>query len=47
MGAARAFDLSIIICILGNFAGSLIMWYFSKDFELEKPKNKKKLKRKK
>ena len=30
-GAARTIDLSILICILGNFAGSLLMWLFSKD----------------
>lgn len=42
MGVARTFHLSIIICILGNFLGSLLMWYFSKDLEI-KP-NKKKLK---
>lgn len=40
MGTARAFDLSIIICIIGNFVGSLIMWYFSKDLEIQKPKRK-------
>lgn len=31
LGVARTFDLSIIICIIGNFLGSLIMWYISKD----------------
>ena len=31
LGAARTFDLSIVICILGNFIGSLFMWYVSKD----------------
>lgn len=31
MGVARTFDLSIVICIIGNFIGSLIMWYISKD----------------
>lgn len=31
MGVARAFDLSIIICIIGNFVGSILMWYISKD----------------
>ena len=31
MGTARTFHLSIIICILGNFIGSLLIWYFSKD----------------
>ncbi|MBQ9298397.1 MAG: formate/nitrite transporter family protein [Clostridia bacterium] len=32
LGVARTMDLSIIICILGNFAGSLLMWYVSKDY---------------
>ena len=31
LGAARTFDLSIIICILGNFLGSLFVWFISKD----------------
>ena len=31
MGVARCFDLSIIICILGNFIGSIIMYYLSRD----------------
>ncbi len=31
MGAARSFDISIIICIIGNFVGSLFVWYISKD----------------
>lgn len=31
MGVARAWSNSIIICILGNFIGSLFMWYISKD----------------
>ena len=44
MGAAQSFHISIIICILGNFTGSLIMWYFSKDLEISNSK-KKKLKR--
>ncbi len=30
LGVARAFDLSIIICIIGNFLGSLFVWYISK-----------------
>ena len=32
LGVARTFDYSIIICIIGNFAGSLFMWYISKDY---------------
>ena len=31
LGIATTFDLPIIICILGNFVGSLFMWYLSKD----------------
>ena len=33
LGVARTFDFSIILCILGNFLGSLFMWYISKDVE--------------
>lgn len=36
LGVARTFDLSIVICILGNFIGSLIMWYISKENKNEK-----------
>ena len=38
LGVAKTFDWSIIICILGNFIGSLFMWYVSKD---NKPKQNK------
>ncbi len=31
MGVARVWSTSILICILGNFVGSLLMWYVSKD----------------
>lgn len=31
LGVARTFHVSIIICIIGNFLGSLLMWYISKD----------------
>ena len=31
LGIARTFDFSIIICILGNFIGSLFIWYISRD----------------
>lgn len=31
LGIARTFDYSIIICIIGNFTGSILMWYFSHD----------------
>lgn len=33
LGVARTFSLSLIICILGNFLGSLFIWYISKDLE--------------
>lgn len=36
LGVARTFDLSIVICVLGNFIGSLIMWYISKEVNNEK-----------
>jgi formate/nitrite transporter FocA (FNT family) len=29
MGAARSFHPSLVLCILGNFAGSLLMWYLA------------------
>ena len=36
MGVARTFDFSIFICILGNFIGSIIMWYLAKDIKIKK-----------
>ena len=33
LGVARTFHWSIIICILGNFIGSLFIWYISKETE--------------
>ena len=33
MGAARTWHTSILICIVGNFVGSLFMWYVSKDMK--------------
>ena len=41
LGVANTFHLSILICIIGNFIGSLIMWYLSKDMETEVKKTKK------
>lgn len=35
MGAAVTFDLSIIICVIGNFAGSLLMWALSREIPAE------------
>ena len=36
LGIARTFDTSIFLCIIGNFIGSLIIWYLSKDIEVKK-----------
>ena len=33
MGAARMFDWSIVLCIIGNFIGSLVMWFLSREVE--------------
>lgn len=41
LGVANTFHLSILICIIGNFIGSLMMWYLSKDMEVEVKKTKK------
>lgn len=35
LGVARTFHLSILICILGNFIGSLFMWYVSRDIKVK------------
>ena len=32
LGVARTFDFSIFICILGNFLGSIFMWFISKNY---------------
>ena len=40
LGVARTFDWSIIICILGNFIGSLFVWYISKDLVIEEQPKK-------
>lgn len=31
MGAARAFDWSLVLAVLGNFVGSLVMWWISRE----------------
>ena len=36
LGVAHTFSLSLILCIIGNFLGSIIMWYVSKDVKKEK-----------
>ena len=42
LGVARTIDISIILCIIGNFIGSLFVWYVTKDKIDVKMKNKKK-----
>ena len=42
MGVARTWHTSIIICIIGNFIGSLLMWYVSKDVKPKEVKYTKK-----
>ena len=44
LGVARTFDPSIFICILGNFVGSLLIWYISKDIVIPEVKKKTKTK---
>ena len=36
LGVARAFDISLLLCVLGNFVGSIFMWFISKDIEVKK-----------
>lgn len=31
LGIARTFSFAILLCIIGNFFGSLVTWYFTKD----------------
>ena len=40
LGVARTFHWSLLICILGNFVGSLFMWYISKDEKKERKMRK-------
>ena len=40
LGVASTFDLSIFVCILGNFIGSLIMWFLAKDVVIENTKKR-------
>jgi len=42
LGVARTMDSSIILCIIGNFIGSLFVWYITKDKINVKKKNNKK-----
>lgn len=39
LGVARTIDISLLLAVIGNFIGSLFMWYISKD--AIKDKNKK------
>ena len=39
LGVAKTFDLSLLICILGNFIGSLLMWYLSKSYNIKEKKS--------
>ena len=36
LGVAATFDWSLILAIIGNFIGSLFIWYISKDLEVKK-----------
>ncbi len=36
LGVARTFDWSLILAILGNWVGSLLVWYFTKDLPVLK-----------
>jgi len=36
LGVARTFSWSLILAVLGNFVGSLFMWYISKDMKKSK-----------
>ena len=38
LGAAQTMHVAIILAIIGNFVGSLLMWYFSKDITIPKKK---------
>ena len=40
LGAAQTIHVAIILAIIGNFVGSLLMWYFSKDVILPKKKRR-------
>ena len=38
LGVAKTFSWSIILAIIGNFVGSIVMWYLSKDIIINKKK---------
>lgn len=33
LGVARTFDISIILCVIGNFIGSISMWFLARDMK--------------
>lgn len=35
LGVAATFDYSLLICLLGNFIGSIMMWFISKNYDKE------------
>ena len=41
LGVAKTFSWTIVLAILGNFIGSILMWYFSKDVKLPSKRRKK------
>lgn len=40
LGIARSFDWSLVLAILGNFIGSLFIWYISKNYGVVEKENK-------
>ncbi len=40
IGVAKTFDWSLLICILGNFTGSIVMWFTSKDIVIKSTRKK-------
>lgn len=40
MGVAKTFDWSLLICVIGNFTGSLVMWFTSKDIKIKSTRKK-------
>ncbi len=40
LGVARSFHWSLLICIVGNFVGSLFMWYISKNEKIDHKKRR-------
>lgn len=39
LGVAKTFDLSLLICILGNFIGSILIWFISKSYNVKEKKS--------